>query len=398
MTASPTSEPRTRWPVVAVAIGCGVLGAVHFGKVPPALPELRQVFGLDLPAAGFLASSFSLAGAVLGTVAGAMADRLGRLRVLVGGLLSIACGSMLAAGASAAPLLLFARGCESAGFLAVAVTVPGLIVQATTPDDRRLALGIWGAYMPAGMTIAMAAAPALQAATGWRVLWLALGIATIGMAAGAGLAGRSQPKPAASGNIAAALRIVAGRPGPWLLGLAFGTYALQWAALVTWLPSFMIEQLALAPATAGLLTAAVVFVNVPGNVIGGVLVNRGVPRWALVAVAQATMGAAMLAMQLAPIPDLARYAAAIVFSGVGGLLPASVLAGAPRHAGDPSRIGLVNGMIVQGANLGTVSGPPVLAFLVAALGSWQVASPLIAGFALLGIGAALALRRVEADR
>jgi hypothetical protein len=126
------------------------------------------------------------------------------------------------------------------------------------------------------------------------------------------------------------------------------------------------------------------------------LVNRGVPRWALVAVAQATMGISMLAMQLAPIPDLARYAAAIIFSLVGGLLPASVLAGAPRHAGDASRIGLVNGMIVQGANLGTVSGPPILAFLVASLGSWQVASPLVAGFALLGIGAALALRRVEA--
>jgi predicted MFS family arabinose efflux permease len=158
----------------------------------------------------------------------------------------------------------------------------------------------------------------------------------------------------------------------------------------------MIEQLALTPSTAGLLTALVVFANVPGNVIGGVLVNRGVPRWVLIAVAQATMGASMLAMQLAPIPDLARYAAAILFSLVGGLLPASVLAGAPRHAGDPSRIGLVNGMIVQGANLGTVSGPPILAFLVATLGNWQVASPLIAGFALMGIGAALALRKVEA--
>lgn len=391
-----SSEPHTNWPVVAVAIGCGVLGAVHFGKVPPALPELRQAFGLDLPTAGFLASSFSLAGAALGTVAGVLADRLGRLRVLVGGLVLIACGSLLAPTTQAAGLLLGARGLESAGFLAVAVTVPGLIVQATTAADRRLALGIWGAYMPAGMTLAMAIAPSLQAAIGWRGLWGALGVVTLGIAAAAMLVVRGLPRPAAPGAIGAALRTVAGRPGPWVLALAFGTYALQWAALVTWLPSFMIEQLALTPSTAGLLTALVVFANVPGNVIGGVLVNRGVPRWVLIAVAQATMGASMLAMQLAPIPDLARYAAAILFSLVGGLLPASVLAGAPRHAGDPSRIGLVNGMIVQGANLGTVSGPPILAFLVATLGNWQVASPLIAGFALMGIGAALALRKVEA--
>ena len=374
-----------------------MLGAVHFGKVPPALPELRPLFGLDLPSAGFLASSFSLAGAALGTIAGAMADRLGRLRVLIGGLILLALGSLLASVSETAGLLLGARGLESAGFLAVTVTVPGLIVQATTPDDRRLALGLWGAYMPAGMTLAMAAAPPLLATIGWSAIWVALGLATCVMAAATWMTVRKLPRPAAPSGMGAALSAVSRRPGPWLLGLAFGTYALQWAALVTWLPSFMVEQLALAPATAGLLTALVVFVNVPGNIAGGVLVNRGVPRWVLVAVAQATMGVSMLAMQLAPIPDLARYAAAIIFSMVGGLLPASVLAGAPRHAGDPSRIGLVNGMIVQGANLGTVSGPPVLAFLVASLGSWQVASPLIAGFAVLGIVAALMLRRVEAQ-
>lgn len=396
MNESRLSEPSTRWLVVAVAIGCGVLGAVHFGKVPPALPELRRVFALDLPAAGFLASSFSLAGAICGTVAGALADRLGRLRVLVGGLLLVAAGSLAAAGATTAAMLLAGRGLESAGFLAVAVTVPGVIVQATSSADRRLALGLWGAYMPAGMAAAMAGAPLLLDTIGWRALWLTLGIGTIAMAAATALIVRRLPRQAAVGGVLAALRAVGQRPGPWLLALAFGTYALQWAGLVTWLPTFMIEQLALAPATAGLLTALVVFANVPGNVMGGVLVNRGVPRWALVALAQVTMGASMLAMQLAPISDLARYAAAITVSLVGGLLPASVLAGAPRHAGDPSRISLVNGMIVQGANFGTVSGPPVLAFLVATLGGWQVASPLIAGAALIGIAAALVLRRVEA--
>jgi cyanate permease len=245
------------------------------------------------------------------------------------------------------------------------------------------------------VAIAMALAPLLLGWIGWQSLWVALGAMALLLVPVTVAATRGLAEPAGPRLGRAELGAVAGRPGPWLLGLAFGTYSLQWFALVTWLPTFMIETLGFGGREAGLLTALVVLANVGGNLLGGVLMSRGAERWALILTAQATMGLATLTMQLAPIPDPARYAAALAFSFVGGMLPASVLSGAPRHAGDPRLIGMVNGIIVQGANLGTVSGPPLLALLVAALGSWRVASPLLVGAAVIGIASALLLRRVE---
>ena len=43
--------------------------------------------------------------------------------------------------------------------MVVAVACPALITAASGPDDRRFALGLWSAYMPAGASVAMACAP-----------------------------------------------------------------------------------------------------------------------------------------------------------------------------------------------------------------------------------------------
>jgi len=48
----------------------GVAAALHVGKLPPALPVLRDVFALTLVEAGFLLSLVQFAGMTLGLVVG----------------------------------------------------------------------------------------------------------------------------------------------------------------------------------------------------------------------------------------------------------------------------------------------------------------------------------------
>lgn len=52
----------------------GVVAALHVGKLPPAIPVLRDAFGLTLVQAGFLLSLVQLAGMAVGVVFGAVAD------------------------------------------------------------------------------------------------------------------------------------------------------------------------------------------------------------------------------------------------------------------------------------------------------------------------------------
>ena len=65
---------------------------------------------------------------------------------------------------------------------------------------------------------------------------------------------------------------------PWLLALAFGLWALQHFALIVWLPTFLKVQRGLTSGWAALLSCVMLLACVPGNLLGGALVQRGLPR------------------------------------------------------------------------------------------------------------------------
>jgi len=105
------------------------------------------------------------------------------------------------------------------------------------------------------------------------------------------------------------------------------------------------------------------------------------------------MGACEIGIFTDALPDAARYGLCIVFSGFGGLLPASVLAAAPVVAPSSAQLATTSGMFMQGSNIGQMIGPPLVATVVAAMGSWQ--GGLWALVAAAGVGVAMAFRRIE---
>ncbi len=379
-------------------MAAGIVAAMHMGKAPPALPQLRDEIGLSLVGAGWVVSLFNVVGGLLGLVAGTFGDRFGSRRVVVAGLAALAAGSLLGATAGGGALLLVSRFLEGLGFIAVATATPGLIVAASRPADLRLALGAWSTYMPAGSAIAMLLAPLLLAPLGWRGVWVAAALLALLWAAL--LLARMPADPhatrrAGSASLLRNIALTVSRPGPWVLAVAFGCYTLQWVALMVWLPTFLTEQRALAIGTASLLTALVIACNVPGNLLGGWLLHRHLARWKLLALSGVGMIVCMAVIFAVSLPDTARYVACLVFSLFGGMLPAAVLSGAPVVAPSAGQVATTNGLLIQGSNVGQMIGPPALAWLVTLTADWQSGAWLLKGAALCVIALALVYRNVE---
>lgn len=382
----PRTPAPTNWAVVIAAFGAGVIGAAHVGKVPAALPAIRAEFGLDLVSAGWVVSIFSATAILFAMAAGLLSDRLGHRRVVIGGLLLLASGSAASALATGGWMLLATRLVEGIGYIIAVVAAPSIIAQAAAPPDRRLAVGVWGAFMPTGMGAMLIAAPFLQLVIGWRGSWAVTAALTVIWAAVMAHVFRGW-----QGGKATALPehpwrnllITVRARGPWLLSLCFGFYALPWIALMVWLPTFIVEQRGLPVRYAALLTVAAVLINLPGNILGGWLSHKSVPRGLLIAVAGGMIVISGPFIYLDVLPDAGRFAVCLVYSFVSGVVPAALLGAAPWFAPGPGQIATTNGLIVQGSHFGLLSGPPLAAALVGLTGGWQGGALL---FAACGAG------------
>jgi cyanate permease len=384
---------------VLAAAGAGVAISMNVGKVPLALPLLRSELGLSLVQAGWVSAMLTTLAVVAALSFGLAAGRIGALRMVLGGLGLSAAASLAALAVDGAgfPLLIATRFFEGAGFLAVAVSAPTLISAAAAPADRRFALGVWSAYMPAGAGLAMALSPLLLQAAGWRGLWVAAAVTLAGAAAAAWVQRSHYAVAGASGH-RTALRptlAVLRQPLPWLLALAFGMWALQHFALIVWLPTFLKEQRGLSPGWVALLSCVMLLACVPGNLLGGAWVQRGASRGRLIAVAHGLTGLCGLGFFSDALPDGLRYALCVALSFIGGVIPAAVMSSSAVLARSPQQIGALQGLIMQGSQLGQFVGTPLIAAVVAASGQWASAAWVTGGAALLGVMLGLLAWRAE---
>ncbi len=384
----------TRWWVIVAAYGAGVMGAAHIGKVPAALPAMRMDFGLDLITAAWVVSIFSATGMILGMAAGLLSDRLGHRAVAVAGVALMALGSVGGALSDSGEMILATRFVEGVGYIMAVVSAPSIIAQAAAPADRRLAVGMWSSFMPTGMAAMLLLSPFLQEWAGWRGSWLFMAGITVLWTVFMAATFRGGPEGGAEGGEVPSppehpwrnLVITISARGPWLLAICFGFYTLAWLALMVWLPTFMVEQRGLPVRLAALMTLAAVVINLPGNLLGGWLMHKAVPRGAVIAVAAAVIGISGPLIFLDILPDGARFAACLFYSFVVGVVPATILGGAPYFAPGPRQIGSTYGLIVQGSHLGQFMGPPMVAVAVTITGGWQAGAWV---FLACGLGALL---------
>lgn len=380
-----------------VVILAGVAAALHVGKLPPALPVLQAQLGVTLVQAGFLISLVQFAGMGLGLVVGLAADDIGLRRSMIAGLLLLSAASALGGFAQGPAVLLALRAAEGFGFLLAATPAPSLIRKLVASRRIDGMLGLWGAYMPFATALALLTGPAAIAAIGWRGWWWLLAAVSFVMA---GWLVAAVPAPPAADRgpgsgwktrLAETLRV----PGPWLVALGFAAYSGQWLAVVGFLPS-VYAQAGVTGWTAAVLTALAAAVNMAGNIASGRLLQRGARAEVLLCTGYLAMGiGSMLAfVPWEAWPAAARYAAVLVFSGVGGVIPGTLFSLSVRLAPGPAAVSTTVGWMQQWSALGQFAGPPIVALVASRAGSWNWTWAVTLLFSAAGLMVALQVGRV----
>ncbi|MET3376996.1 MFS family permease [Variovorax boronicumulans] len=413
-----SSSASTRVPAAAFAVVLGgVSAALHLGKLPPAVPALQASLGIDLVEAGFLLSLVQVASMTLGLLAGLAADSIGLRRSMLVGLAVLTTASLLGGavgagllGGSHAVLWLFVlRAAEGIGFLMAVMPGPGLIRALTPAGADKAALGLWGAYMPLGVALALLIGPALIGWGGWADWWWTLSLVSAGAALWVWLAvPRDRPRTAgaslqpASSGWASRLRETVGARAPWLVALTFAVYSSQWMAVIGFLPAIYAD--AKVPAAwSAVLTALAAAMNIVGNLMGGRWLQRGVAperllQWGFLTMALggvaafAQVGQGADALGLSPA---LRYAAICAFSLGGGMVPATLFLLGVRLAPGPSTVSTTVGLMQQASSLGQFLAPPAVAWLAHRVGGWHWTWTATLACSLAGMAVAARLGRIR---
>ena len=342
-----------------------------------------------------MVSTFNTVALTVAVGFGLVADRVGAYRFALVGLALLVAGGLAGTAAPSGAWLIVSRVVEGAGLLAVAVSGAALIFAATAPRDRQLTLGIWSTYFPFGMAVTMIAAPALIDAAGWRGLWLAVAATTIACAAALAGQRRSYPPAPPSGRTLGGILEALRQPGPWWNALVMTFYTAQWSGVMVWLPTFLVQTRGASLGAASLIAAGVVAINVPGNLTGAWLTQRQAPHGLVVCIAAVLMGAFAVGIFAEGAPDWLRLGSCLAFSYFSGLIPAVSFAASQSFARSQSQVASLQGLMMQGSNLGQFVGPPAIAAAVSVSGRWGDAVYVMVAAAALTFVCGLAVARDE---
>jgi MFS family permease len=388
----PVSRATTSWPHVVLMLFAGCVAAFQVGKVPPSIGALHRDFGIDALTAGWVLSIFAAIGALTGIVFGQLADKAGHRRTVIGGLACIAVASALGSFSTDVAPLLISRVFEGFGFLSVAVGMPPLIAAMTTGADRRVALGLWSAYMPLGIASALVCAPLILGAGGWRTLWLVAAALAAIAAIAIAIAVRAAPERRLPSSLFANVRTVLAARSPLAAGVAFGAYGATYFAIAGFMPTIIMATGA-SVATAASLSALIAIVNGGGNILAGVA-SRHFPRFTILTTGFVVVAIGGTIFYLTGVPLPIRIVACAIGVFAAGMVPGTVTGSIVTLSPTPQLVGTTQGLAQQLSSAGQLISPPLIALVGAERGGAPGAA-VIVGLALVGIMASVVLRRTS---
>ena len=135
-----------RWKVLAVTSIGLFMASLDLFIVNIAFPDLSRSFGdASLSSLSWVLNGYAIVFAALLVPAGRIADRVGRKRIFIAGLLAFSAASALCAVAPSIPFLVVARVLQATGAAMMIPTTLGLLLPAFPVEQRPVAIGIWSA-------------------------------------------------------------------------------------------------------------------------------------------------------------------------------------------------------------------------------------------------------------
>jgi EmrB/QacA subfamily drug resistance transporter len=223
-----TARPPPRWVVLTFLCAGVFLGAVDFYIVSVAIPDLLRSFpGTGITGISWVINGYTVTFTAALLPAGGLADRYGRRRVFLGGLVVFTGSALACAFAPSAGVLIAARVVQGAGGGTITPLALTLILPRFGEQRRGTAIGLWTATQASAVAAGPAIGGALVSAIGWRaVFWLQLPVGLIALG-GTAWALRGDPAgPAGPEESQAARGQLPDLVGVGLLGAATGLFSL----------------------------------------------------------------------------------------------------------------------------------------------------------------------------
>jgi EmrB/QacA subfamily drug resistance transporter len=239
------------WAVLAICCAAQFMVVLDVAIVNVALPQMRADLDLSVAGEQWVVNAYTLTFAGFLMLGGRAADLFGRRRIFILGLTVFTVCSLIGGLAQNGAWLITARAAQGIGGAILAPATLSILVTAfTDPDDRRRALGAWGATAASGAAAGVLIGGILTSLLNWRwVLFVNVPIGIVLLAgAWVALPRTEQRGPRKSLDLTGAITVTA--------GLAVLVYGIVSTDVHAWGSTQTIVTIAV-----GLLLLAVFFVT-----------------------------------------------------------------------------------------------------------------------------------------
>jgi EmrB/QacA subfamily drug resistance transporter len=164
-------HPRVLPTLLAMAAAAGICN-FPTAALPVALPELHDQLDASIDELQWAITGYTLAASAFLIAAGRIADIFGRRRILLAGTGLFVIGSVLAALAPTALVVIAGMVIAGLGFAAIIPSSLSIVVNAYPPERRGVPIGVWGAATVLFQGVGPLIGGALTGAVGWRgIFW-----------------------------------------------------------------------------------------------------------------------------------------------------------------------------------------------------------------------------------
>jgi EmrB/QacA subfamily drug resistance transporter len=159
------------WTLTLVCVATFML-MLDVTAVVVALPALRTSLRTDLPGAQWVVDAYTLALAAFLLTAGTLADRLGRKRAFVAGIVLFTLASLVVGVAPGILVVNIARAVQGTGAAVLFAVGPALLGQEFTGADRGKAFGLLGSVIGLALAVGPVVGGLVTTGLSWRWIFL----------------------------------------------------------------------------------------------------------------------------------------------------------------------------------------------------------------------------------